>query len=76
MIKIASVALCAALGVAGLTQSVPAEARPYVSVGVGVPIVAPLPFAPVYYRPYVYAYRPYGRPAYAYGRYYRHWRRW
>ena len=74
MIKIASVALCAALGVAGLAQSAPAEAHPYVSVGVGVPIVAPLPFAPVYYRPYARFYRPYG-PVYAYGRYYRHWRR-
>jgi hypothetical protein len=75
MIRIASVALCAALGVAGLTQSVPAEARPYVRVGVGVPIAAPLPFAPVYYRPHVYAYGPWGRPVYAYGHYYRHWRR-
>jgi hypothetical protein len=75
MIKFASLALCSALGIAGITQSLPAEARPYVSVGVGVPIVAPFPIAPVYYRPYVYGYGPYGRPVYAYGRYFRHWRR-
>lgn len=75
MIKIASAALCAAIGVAGLTQSIPAEARPYVSVGVGAPIVAPLPLVPVYYRPHAYAYGPWGRPVYAYGRYYRRWHR-
>lgn len=75
MIKIASVALCSALGIAGITQSVPAEARPYLSVGVAVPVAAPLRIAPVFYRPYRYAYAPYGRPVYADGRYYRHWRR-
>jgi len=75
MMKIASVALCAALGIAGVATSVPAEAHPYVSVGIGLPIVAPLPIAPIYARPRVYGYGPYGRPVYAYGRYYRHWRR-
>ena len=40
MYKIASVALTAALGVAGLAHSVPAEAHSYVSVGIGFPGVA------------------------------------
>jgi hypothetical protein len=65
MYKFASVALTAALGVAGVAQSVPAEAHPYVSVGIGFPGVAvaePFAYAPAYYGPYYYAH----------GRYWRH----
>ena len=40
MYKLAPIALTAALGVAGVAQSVPAEAHPYVSVGIGFPGVA------------------------------------
>ena len=61
MYKLASVALSAALGVAGVAQSVPAEAHPYVSVGIGFPgvaVVEPFVYAPAYYRPY---YRAHGR---------------
>jgi hypothetical protein len=64
MYKIASVALTTALGVAGMAQSVPAEAHPYVSVGIGFPSVAvvePFAYAPAYYGSY-----------YAHGRYWRH----
>ena len=50
MLKLASVALTSVLGVAGIASSVPAEAHPYVTVDVGVP---------VYYPGYVYV-----RPAY------------
>ena len=55
MYKCASVALTAALGVAGVAQSVPAEAHPYVSVGIGFPgvaVVEPFAYAPAYYGPY------------------------
>ena len=65
MYKFASVALTAALGVAGVAQSVPAEAHPYVSVGIGFPgvaVVEPFAYAPAYYGPYYYAH----------GRYWRH----
>ncbi len=90
MFKIASVALSAALGVAGVAQSTTAEAHPYVTVGVGVPgvaVVEPFGFAPAYYgpgyyRPYYHGYGPYGygphwRPGYLhYGHgYYHHWDR-
>ena len=70
MYKIASVALTAALGVAGVTQSVPAEAHPYVSVGIDLPGVAIV--APFAYSPY-YGYAPaYSGPFYyAHGRYWR-----
>lgn len=73
MYKIASVALTAALGVAGIAHSIPAEAHPYVSVGIGFPGVAfvePFAYAPAYYRAYgPEYYRPY---YYAHGRYWRH----
>ena len=65
MYKFASVALTAALGVAGVAQSVPAEAHPYVSVGIGFPsaaVVEPFAYAPAYYRTYYYGH----------GRYWRH----
>ena len=67
MYKLASVALSAALGVTGVARSVPAEAHPYVSVGIGLPgvaVVEPFAYAPAYY----------GRGRYYYenGRYWRH----
>lgn len=55
MYKLASVALSAALGVAGVAHSVTAEAHPYVSVGIGFPrvaVVEPFAYAPGYYAPY------------------------
>ena len=90
MYKIASIALTAALGIAGMAKSMPAEAHPYVGVGVGVPgvvvvepglrpVVAP-GFVPAYYGygPYRYGRGPYWRPGfgrYDHGRFYRHWNR-
>jgi hypothetical protein len=56
MYKLASVALSAALGVAGVARTAPAEADPYISVGIGFPgvaVVAPA-YAPAYYGPYYY----------------------
>ena len=66
MYKLTSVALSAALGIAGVSHSVPAEAHPYVSVGIALPGVAVVEpsYAPGYYVPYYYA--PY---YYAHGRY-------
>ena len=58
MYKLASVALSAVLGVAGVAQSMPAQAHPYVSVGIGFPgvaVVEPVSYAPGYYAPYYYA---------------------
>jgi hypothetical protein len=55
MYKIASVALSAALGVVGASQSRPADAHPYVSVGNDFPggaVAEPLTYAPAYYAPY------------------------
>jgi hypothetical protein len=56
MYKLASVALSAALGVAGVAQTAPAKADPYISVGIGFPGVAVVasPYAPAYYGPYYY----------------------
>lgn len=54
MYKLASVALTAVLGVAGVAQTTTAKADPYISVGIGFPgvaVVAPY-YAPAYYRPY------------------------
>jgi len=76
MLKLASVALAATLGVAGMALAAPAEAHPYVGVSVGVP-VAPLAYAPAY-GPFRYAYGPYWRPGfdrYGRGRFYRRWNR-
>ena len=80
MYKIASIALNAALGIAGVAQSMPAEAHPYVSVGVQVPgvaVVEPAGLMPAYYGPHRYARGPYFRPGFRYerGRFYRHWDR-
>jgi hypothetical protein len=72
MYKIASVALSAALGVAGIAQSVPAEAHPFVSVRIGLPgvaVVEPFAYAPAYYAPYDYWHGRYWRYDYDRGRY-------
>jgi hypothetical protein len=62
--KWSSVAVSAALAVAGVGASVSAEAHPYLTVGVDVPVVAvvgPFGHAPVYC----------GRYCYEHGRYWR-----
>ena len=72
MYKIASVALSAALGVAAVAQSTPAEAHPYVSVGLGLPgvaVVDPFVYAPGYYAPYYYAHGRYWRRDFGRDRY-------
>ena len=87
MYKLASVALSAALGVAGVAHSVTAEAHPYVTVGIGFPrvaVVEPFAYAPGYYAPYYYGYGRYWHRDYDRDRYehfHRHWdhdgdRRW
>ncbi len=79
MYKFASVALTAALGVAGVAQSVPAEAHPYVSVGNGLPgvaVVEPFAYAPAYYGPYFYEHGRYWRRDYDRDRDDRFHRRW
>ena len=83
MIKIASVVLASSLGLAGLAQSTAAEAHPYLRVGVGLPVIAPVAIAPAYYGPGYYGpgywgYSPYWRPGYArvgHERFYRRWYR-
>ena len=85
MNKLASVALSAALGVAGVSHSVSAEAHPYVSVGIALPGVAvvepsypPGYYAPYYYAPYYYAHGRYWHRDYDHDRYehfHRHWDR-
>jgi hypothetical protein len=57
MYRFASVALTAALGLAAVAESVPAEAHPYISVGIGLPgvaVVGPFAYGPAYYGPYYY----------------------
>ena len=79
MYKLASIALTAALGVAGVAQSVPAEAHPLVSVGIGFPgvaVVEPFAYAPTYYGPYYYARGRYWRRDYDRDRDDRFHRRW
>jgi hypothetical protein len=77
MYKFASVALTAALGVAGVAPSVPAEAHPYVSVGFPVvAVVEPFAYAPAYDRPYYYAHGRYWRHDYDRDRDDRFHRRW
>lgn len=55
MIRLASLALVSALGVAGLAATTPAAAGPVVAVGVGVPVYAPGPYfyarGPGYWHP-------------------------
>src|ERR1700722_11654510 len=64
MPKLASIALPATLGFAGLAHSSLAEARVYVGVGIGIPAVG-VYAAPYYGRPYYYG-NPYyfGSPYY------------
>jgi len=75
MSRIASIALGAALAVASLAQSLPADAHPDVSVGIGLPggaLVQPLPYASVYYAPYYYTharYRSHGDDRCRHGRF-------
>jgi hypothetical protein len=79
MYKFASVALTAALGVAGVAQSAPAEAHPYVSVGIGLPgvaVVDPFYYAPAYYGPYYSAHGRYWHRDYDRDRDDRFHRRW
>jgi hypothetical protein len=90
MHKFAALALTAVLGLAGMGYAKPAEARVYIGVGIGLPLVVAPPvlayppavgvYGPYYYgRPYPYYYRP-GFVRYGYGfRGYgyvhgRHWR--
>lgn len=80
MFKLATVAMTAAIGAAGVAASVPAEAHPYVSVGVGLPevFVGPVAYAPRYYAPYAYVHGPeghYWHRDYDHGRYdfHHHW---
>ena len=80
MIKIASIMLASSLGLAGMAQSTPAQAHPYVAVGVGLPVIPSVAIAPAYYGPgYGYwAYSPYWRAGYVrFGRerFYRRWYR-
>jgi len=65
MYKLASVALSAALGVAGVAQSAPAEAHPCITVGIGFPRVAVI-------EPFAYAPGYYGPRYYEHGRYWHH----
>jgi hypothetical protein len=79
MYKLASVALSAALGIAGVSHSMSAEAHPYVRVGIalpGVAVVEPFAYAPGYYSPYYYPHGPYWHRDYDRDRYehfHRHW---
>jgi hypothetical protein len=87
MNKFAALALTAAVGVAAMGYTKPAEARVYVGVGIGVPgvaLVAPSGYAypPAvgvygpYYRGHPYLYRP-GFVRYGYGFHgYAYGRRW
>jgi hypothetical protein len=78
MNKLSSVALSAALVVAGVGASLSAEAHPFVTVGVGIPsvVVQPFGYAPVYGGPYYYGYRRYWHRDYDRDRDYRFHRRW
>jgi len=78
MYKIASVALTAALGIAGVAQSQSAEAHPYVAIGYPGPVVvAPYGYAPAFYGPYYYGHGRYWHHGYDRYRYehFRHWER-
>jgi hypothetical protein len=83
MHKLAALAMTAALGIAGMGYTKPAEARVYVGVGIGLPgvalvappVVAAYPpalgvYAPYYYgRPYYYGYGRVGYGFRGYGGY-------
>jgi hypothetical protein len=72
MIKLASFALSAALGVAGVAQSLPAAAYPVVSAREGV-VVAPAVYVPIRYRPYYVHDRYWHHGYYRYDRFHRGW---
>jgi len=77
MYKIASIALTAALGIAGVAQTQTAEAHPYVSVAYpGAVVVQPYGYVPAYYAPYYwhgrYWHHGYERYRFDHGR---HWDR-
>jgi hypothetical protein len=81
MYKIASIALTAALGVAGIAHTQSAEAHPYIGVGVAYPgavVVEPARLVPAYYGPYYGPYYYHGRYwHHGYDRYrYEHFRHW
>jgi hypothetical protein len=79
MYKFASFALTAVLGVAGVAQSVPAEAHPYIRVGIGFPgvaVIEPVAYPRAYYGPYYYAHGRYWRHDYDRDRDDRFLRRW
>ena len=68
MHKLAALAITAALGIAAMGYTKPAEARVYVGVGIGLPGVALAAPPVVAYPPAVGVYAPYyyGRPYYPY----------
>jgi hypothetical protein len=67
MFKLTSVALCAALGAAGVGASLPVAACQVVDV------VRPVAYVPVHYRPY-YGHDRYGRPEYVrFDRFHHRW---
>jgi hypothetical protein len=71
MHKLAALVMSAALGIAGMGYTKPAEARVYVGVGIGLPGVALVAPPVVAYPPALGVYAPYyyGRPYYyGYGR--------
>ena len=78
MHKLAALALTAVLGLAGMAYAKPAEARVYIGVGIGLPVVVAPPvvayppavggYGPYYYgRPYPYYYYRPGFVRYRYG---------
>jgi hypothetical protein len=68
MHKFAALALTAALGIAGMGYTKPAEARVFVGVGIGLPGVYAYPPVGVYAPYYPYYYGPgYTRFGYGYG---------
>jgi hypothetical protein len=72
MIKLASFALSAAVGIAGVAQSLPAAACPAgVGYRAGV-VVAPAGYFPVHYRPY-YVHDRYWHHDDRYDRFHRGW---
>ena len=79
MNTLSSVALSAALVVAGVGASVSAQAHPIVSVGVGCPgvVIEPAGYVRPYYGPYYYAHGRYWRHDFDRDRYDRfHHERW
>jgi len=74
MIKLASFALSAALGVVGVAQSFPAAACPTVGVaGPGVALATPAAYFPGRDRPYLAHGRYWHRDHWRYDRFHRRW---